>query len=64
MLGGWSFGGALAYEVAYQLHQRTQRGQDSVDVAFIALLDTTQPSNPAPDTPEETRARWALRGLC
>ena len=58
VLGGWSFGGALAYEVAYQLHQRTQRGQDSADVAFIALLDTTQPSNPAPDTPEETRARW------
>ena len=58
VLAGWSFGGALAYEVAYQLHQRTQRGQDSADVAFIALLDTTQPSNPAPDTPEETRARW------
>lgn len=58
VLGGWSFGGALAYEVAYQLHHRTQRGLDSADVAFIALLDTTQPSNPAPDTPEETRARW------
>ncbi|SQG63449.1 polyketide synthase [Corynebacterium renale] len=52
ILGGWSFGGALAYEVAHQL-------QDSdVDVAAIALLDTVQPANPAPDTPEETKKRW------
>lgn len=52
ILGGWSFGGALAYEVAYQLQQV------DVDVALIALLDTTQPSDPAPDTMEETKARW------
>ncbi|MDN6601551.1 type I polyketide synthase [Corynebacterium flavescens] len=52
VLGGWSFGGALAYEVAHQL-----RSTD-VDVAFIALLDTTQPSHPAPNTLEETKARW------
>ncbi|MBK4165126.1 acyltransferase domain-containing protein [Corynebacterium macginleyi] len=58
VLGGWSFGGALAYEVAYQLAQRSKQGEESVEVAFIALLDTTQPSHPAPDTPEETRARW------
>ncbi|MDC7106668.1 type I polyketide synthase [Corynebacterium striatum] len=58
VLGGWSFGGALAYEVAYQLAQRKARGEESVDVAFIALLDTTQPSDPAPDTLEETKARW------
>ena len=50
VLAGWSFGGALAYEVAHQL------GNDKV--AFIALLDTTQPSNPTPDTPEETKKRW------
>ncbi|AKE40068.1 polyketide synthase Pks13 [Corynebacterium camporealensis] len=54
VLGGWSFGGAAAYEVAYQLQQR----DDAPEVAFIALLDTTQPSNPAPDTMEETKARW------
>ncbi|MDY5840766.1 MAG: alpha/beta fold hydrolase, partial [Corynebacterium camporealensis] len=54
VLGGWSFGGAAAYEVAYQLKQR----DDAPEVAFIALLDTTQPSNPAPDTMEETKARW------
>ncbi|MGV0327388.1 polyketide synthase Pks13 [Corynebacterium confusum] len=52
VLGGWSFGGALAYEVAHQLRNK------DVEVAFIALLDTTQPSDPAPDTLEETKARW------
>ena len=52
VLGGWSFGGALAYEVAHQLRSK------DLDVAFIALLDTTQPSDPAPDTLEETKARW------
>ena len=52
VLGGWSFGGALAYEVAHQL-------QDTdVVVDHIALLDTTQPANPAPKTMEETKARW------
>ncbi|MGV0375079.1 polyketide synthase Pks13 [Corynebacterium hadale] len=50
VLAGWSFGGALAYEVAHQL------GNDKI--AFIALLDTTQPSEPIPNTPEETKARW------
>ena len=58
VLGGWSFGGALAYEVAYQLQERAARGEDSAEVAFIALLDTTQPAHPAPDTLEETKARW------
>ncbi|OEY24202.1 polyketide synthase [Corynebacterium sp. BCW_4722] len=50
VLAGWSFGGALAYEVAHQL------GDEAVE--FIALLDTTQPSEPIPNTPEETKARW------
>ncbi|MBA1837794.1 alpha/beta fold hydrolase [Corynebacterium sp. zg912] len=50
VLAGWSFGGALAYEVAHQL------GNERVE--FIALLDTTQPSEPIPDTLEETKARW------
>ncbi|MEX3504332.1 polyketide synthase Pks13 [Corynebacterium sp. LK2510] len=50
VLAGWSFGGALAYEVAHQL------GNDKV--AFVALLDTTQPSQPTPNTPEETKKRW------
>ena len=52
ILGGWSFGGALAFEVAHKL-------QDTdVDVVTIALMDTVRPSQPIPDTPEETRARW------
>ncbi|MDO5669314.1 MAG: alpha/beta fold hydrolase [Corynebacterium sp.] len=52
VLGGWSFGGALAYEVAAQLKDT------DVKVAYIALLDTVQPSEPIPDTMEETKARW------
>ena len=52
VLGGWSFGGALAYEVARLLEDT------DVEVSFIALLDTTQPSDPAPDTLEETKKRW------
>ena len=52
VLGGWSFGGALAYEVASQLKDT------DVEVAYIALLDTVQPSEPIPDTMEETKARW------
>ena len=56
VLAGWSFGGALAYEVAHQLQNRT--GADTPDVKFIALLDTTQPRNPMPNPPENVRARW------
>lgn len=52
ILGGWSFGGALAYEVAHQL-----KGS-GVEIATIALLDTVSPRNPAPNTPEETKKRW------
>lgn len=55
ILGGWSFGGALAYEVAAQLAV----AHPEVEVATIALLDTVQPAVPAPDTLEETKARWA-----
>ena len=54
ILGGWSFGGALAFEVALQLEKK----HPEVEVAYISLLDTTQPSDPAPDTLEETKARW------
>lgn len=52
ILGGWSFGGALAYEVAHQLVD------SDVTVAALALLDTVRPAHPSPDTPEETTARW------
>ncbi|MDO4929239.1 MAG: polyketide synthase Pks13 [Corynebacterium sp.] len=54
IVGGWSFGGALAYEVVDQLRQH----HPEVKVAYIALLDTVKPRNPAPDTIEETVARW------
>lgn len=52
ILGGWSFGGALAYEVAHQL-----KGS-GVEIATIALLDTVSPRNPAPNTLDETKKRW------
>ncbi|MDK8797706.1 polyketide synthase Pks13 [Corynebacterium sp. MSK044] len=60
VLAGWSFGGALAYEVAHQLQNRASSaaGGDTPEVKFIALLDTTQPRNPTPNTPENVRARW------
>ena len=46
ILGGWSFGGALAYEVANQLAQRAERGEPTVEISRIVLLDTVQPKNP------------------
>ncbi|MCS4492054.1 polyketide synthase Pks13 [Corynebacterium sp. ES2715-CONJ3] len=52
ILGGWSFGGAIAYEVAHQLE-----GSD-IEIATIALLDTVQPAHPVPDNKEETKKRW------
>lgn len=58
LLGGWSFGGALAYEVAHQLGKRATAGETSAEVERIVLLDTVQPKNPAPDTKEEMHARW------
>ena len=70
ILGGWSFGGALAYEAASQLladagntgnadnADNADGSAHGVDLAYIALLDTTQPSEPIPDTLDETKARW------
>jgi polyketide synthase 13 len=52
VLGGWSFGGALAYEVAKRLRAEGE------EVALLALLDTVFPSEPIPDTPEEIALRW------
>mgnify|MGYP002778537453 CR=1 FL=1 len=36
-LGGWSFGGLVAYEIAQQLHQAGEQ------VSLLAILDTTAP---------------------
>ena len=51
-LGGWSFGGALAVEVARQLRAAGD------EVALVVLLDTVQPSEPVPDTLDEAVLRW------
>ena len=63
ILGGWSYGGALAYEVAHQLRGAGEgagedAGGEAVEVAQIVLLDTVQPSEKVPDTNEEMHARW------
>lgn len=52
ILGGWSFGGALAYEVAHRLEDT------GVTVGHLELLDLVQPLHPAPNTTEEMHARW------
>ncbi|GAA3509413.1 polyketide synthase Pks13 [Dietzia aurantiaca] len=51
-VGGWSFGGALAVEVAHQLRAAGD------EIALVVLLDTVQPSEPVPDTLDEAEARW------
>jgi polyketide synthase 13 len=53
VLGGWSFGGALAFEVAAVLENDPE-----VTVGHLELLDLVKPAHPAPDTIEETHARW------
>lgn len=53
VLGGWSFGGALAFEVAHRLEKAGE-----VTVGHLELLDLVRPANPAPDTTEEMHARW------
>lgn len=52
ILGGWSFGGVLAMEAAKRLKA------EGIDVELVALLDTVFPARPAPDTMDETKARW------
>jgi thioesterase domain-containing protein len=58
-LGGWSLGGAVAYEVARQL------AAEGKEVAFLAVIDTT-PGLPAGETDEaddadnDDDARWLL----
>ena len=51
-LAGWSFGGALAFEVGRQL------SEEGSDVELIAMLDTVQPSERVPAGAEESLARW------
>ncbi|HVT15608.1 MAG TPA: amino acid adenylation domain-containing protein [Thermoanaerobaculia bacterium] len=53
LLGGWSFGGLIAWEMARQLAER------GAAVALVALLDTTLPS---PRTLRTLRTLQTLRG--
>jgi len=51
-LAGWSFGGALAFEIGRRLLE------EGGDVELIAMLDTVQPSERVPAGAEESLARW------
>ncbi len=55
-LAGWSFGGALAFEVGRQL------SEEGNDVELIAMLDTVQPAERVPAGAEESLARWQRFG--
>ncbi|MGL6236026.1 MAG: polyketide synthase Pks13 [Segniliparus sp.] len=50
VIGGWSFGGFLAFAVAVELKKQ------GADVRLVALIDAVLPSELPPDTPEERRA--------
>jgi thioesterase domain-containing protein len=53
LLGGWSFGGVVAFEMARQLSRAGDR------VGFVAMFDTRaiHAGAPAPDAPEEAADR-------
>ena len=51
-LAGWSFGGALAFEVGRQL------SLEGNEVELIAMLDMVYPSERVPASAEESLARW------
>jgi thioesterase domain-containing protein/acyl-coenzyme A synthetase/AMP-(fatty) acid ligase/acyl carrier protein len=55
LLGGWSLGGVIAFEMARQLKQQGQ------EVALLALIDSQAPSqNPETSTPETELVTFAL----
>jgi thioesterase domain-containing protein len=56
LLGGWSLGGVIAFEMARQLHGRGLR------VALVALLDTESPGWPATVSPHAAPGAEEVRG--
>jgi thioesterase domain-containing protein/acyl carrier protein len=58
LLGGWSFGGLVALEMAQQLHAQGQT------VALLALIDSAPPPpDPAPPSDEVTLLAWFAQDL-
>jgi thioesterase domain-containing protein len=47
LLGGWSLGGVIAFEMARQFHERSKR------VALVALLDTEPPNSARSKQPDD-----------
>lgn len=56
LLGGWSMGGLVAYEMAQQLHQQQQ------EVAALVLLDSRVPTS-VPNLDDATLLTWFARDL-
>lgn len=56
LLGGWSMGGIVAFEMAQQLHQQCQ------EVALLALLDSRLPVD-TPELDDATLLSWFVRDL-
>ena len=57
-LGGWSMGGAVAYEMARQLAAAGE------EVALVAMLDVGAPAPPGEEAPDDTAlAAWFARDL-
>ena len=56
LLGGWSMGGIVAFEMATQLHKQCQ------EVALLALLDSRLPVN-TPELNDTTPLSWFIRDL-
>jgi thioesterase domain-containing protein len=54
LLGGWSFGGFLALEIA---HLAAQEEEDPLTISGLVFIDT-----PYPKTPEDTNMRLAING--
>jgi thioesterase domain-containing protein/acyl carrier protein len=54
LLGGWSMGGVVAFEMAQQLHAQGQR------VALLALLDARIPTADEEDADEDFEARLLI----
>ncbi|BCL39996.1 non-ribosomal peptide synthetase/type I polyketide synthase [Nostoc sp. MS1] len=56
LLGGWSMGGLVAYEMAQQLHQQQQ------EVSALVLLDSRVPTS-VPNLDDATLLTWFARDL-
>ncbi len=59
-VGGYSFGGLVAFEIARQLQTQGQ------DIALLALFDTAAPgyAQPKLNSDEAARSLFTIKSLC